>query len=80
MNESRISLVWEYNAYLEEPKATIWVVKGDCDPSSDLSENPNARRLIGPIEFDLCGNLHQSLAEVLRWLGHDVIVHDVADD
>jgi hypothetical protein len=79
MNGSRVSLIWEYNAYLGEPKGTIWVLKGDFNHELELSE-AGARRVIGPIDCELSAKLHEALAETLRWLGHDVIVHAIADD
>ena len=80
MTDLRLSLIWQYNAYVDQPKGTIWLVKGDFDPSSHLSEGPDSKRVVGPIEFQLSGEIHERFAETLRWLGCEVSVHDIADD
>jgi hypothetical protein len=82
---AHITLVFENNAYLATPMATLWLVKGVYDSNDDKTpyppnEDPRARKILGPIDFHLCGELDDNLWEALRELGHEVTRHAISDD
>ena len=82
---ARVTLIFEYNAYQSEPRATLWtVINDDYDVNAPGApypgEDPRARRILGPIDFHLCGELEENLCGLFTELGYEVVRQPIADD
>ena len=86
MAEKKVTLVLEYNCYLRESLATIWLIPRIVPEDSleyESDEFPHVDdvvRILGPVASEIASEAYENLFTCLTLLDVNVMRYVIADD